>query len=749
LTAPRGASCFIGPTSNTHTTYNNRIDKGIYVGMFQEGMETPGQALIRGKLYMYNVFGNEYYVGYHYKIYCILGDPSIHIWKQVPQTVNAVHPTTIPVGNDVVEVTVTYASNGQPVMDAQVCLTGAEIFVTGTTDATGKAYLSVTAPAAETLMVTVRGESVIPYQDDLVVVQDAVFIEPEGDPVIADLDGNLDGLINPNENCTITFTLKNWGIQTANNVQATLTSQNPAYVNIITTNPMSYGNIAPSAMTTGNPFQFFIQPNCPVGEVITLHLHVTSTSYSWDYYYDAEVTGCGLSYDNFVVFDGGFGNQNFRMDPGETVVLVLSIENTGFDNAPGVMGILTSDDPNVTVTDSYGSFGNLAVNDQAINDVDYFKVHVSSTCPAGYVADYSLKLYTQNGNYPYEKIIEIQLPVSLSIPTDFTGPDSYGYYAYSSEDSFFEQTPVYNWFEIVGLGTQIVIPDTSDYTQTVNLPFNFSYYGEDYNQVRISTDGWFAFGSGTQTAPINTVIPHIDNVNNMIAVLWDDLYDNEFHMGKLFYYNDIPNHRFIIEWDSISRNNFIAEPVREVFQAMLLDPAYYTTETGDGEIILQYKKVEEPDSCTVGIENITQNIGLQYVFNNSYNQTATVLSHEQALKFTTEPPFSYIISSVDDNPSGGNSVSEDFELDQNHPNPFSTSTTIDYFIPRASFVTLKIYNINGDLVRELQSGSQSAGKYSVEWNGLNDSGNPVNPGVYFYRLQTEHYLGTMKMFMVN
>ena len=98
LTAPKGGVAFVGPTSNTHTTYNNKIDKGIYMGMFQEGMDTPGQALLRGKLYMYNVYGNEYYVQYHYKIYCILGDPSIHIWKDVPLAVNVDHPESILVG---------------------------------------------------------------------------------------------------------------------------------------------------------------------------------------------------------------------------------------------------------------------------------------------------------------------------------------------------------------------------------------------------------------------------------------------------------------------------------------------------------------------------------------------------------------------------------------------------------------------------------------------------------------------------
>jgi hypothetical protein len=78
VAAPRGAVTFIGPTSNTHTAYNNLIDKGIYIGMFQEGLETPGQALARGRLYMYQAFGNEHWVEYQTRVYCILGDPTVH-----------------------------------------------------------------------------------------------------------------------------------------------------------------------------------------------------------------------------------------------------------------------------------------------------------------------------------------------------------------------------------------------------------------------------------------------------------------------------------------------------------------------------------------------------------------------------------------------------------------------------------------------------------------------------------------------
>ena len=68
--------------------------------------------------------------------------------------------------------------------------------------------------------------------------------------------------------------------------------------------------------------------------------------------------------------------------------------------------------------------------------------------------------------------------------------------------------------------------------------------------------------------------------------------------------------------------------------------------TGDGEIIFQYKKVEAPQSSTIGIENHAQDIGLQYVFNDVYDPTASSIMNEFAIKFTTEPPFASIITDI-------------------------------------------------------------------------------------------------------
>ncbi len=163
--SPRGAIAFIGAASNSHTTYNNYIDKGLYVGMFREGLETPGQGLLKGKMIMYLTFGAaDNWVEYHYRLFCILGDPSVHIWKEVPLAVHVNHPASVPLAYSDNVITVTYNSTGLPVYHAQVTITGDSVFASDYTDSTGKVTLGITPISLDSLTVTVRGMDVIPYQ---------------------------------------------------------------------------------------------------------------------------------------------------------------------------------------------------------------------------------------------------------------------------------------------------------------------------------------------------------------------------------------------------------------------------------------------------------------------------------------------------------------------------------------------------------------------------------------------------------
>jgi ligand-binding sensor domain-containing protein len=77
----------------------------------------------------------------------------------------------------------------------------------------------------------------------------------------------------------------------------------------------------------------------------------------------------------------------------------------------------------------------------------------------------------------------------------------------------------------------------------------------------------------------------------------------------------------------------------------------------------------------------------------------------------------------------------------NYPNPFNPSTTISFDQPEDDFVTLKIYDISGRLVRVLMQEHKLAGEHSILWDGLDDAGQKVAAGVYLYRIEVVDAVG--------
>jgi len=90
-----------------------------------------------------------------------------------------------------------------------------------------------------------------------------------------------------------------------------------------------------------------------------------------------------------------------------------------------------------------------------------------------------------------------------------------------------------------------------------------------------------------------------------------------------------------------------------------------------------------------------------------------------------------------------------FTLAQNYPNPFNPTTTIEYRLNKAQFVTLTVYNVLGQKVRTLVSGKQGAGLHRLVWNGRNAQGLALPSGVYFYRLQSRENVATKKMILIR
>lgn len=83
-------------------------------------------------------------------------------------------------------------------------------------------------------------------------------------------------------------------------------------------------------------------------------------------------------------------------------------------------------------------------------------------------------------------------------------------------------------------------------------------------------------------------------------------------------------------------------------------------------------------------------------------------------------------------------------LHQNYPNPFNPNTTISYQVPKAGFVTLKVYDILGNEAATLVDGYKAAGVYSIKFNATD-----LSSGVYFYRLTTGTFIQSKKLLLIK
>ncbi len=98
---------------------------------------------------------------------------------------------------------------------------------------------------------------------------------------------------------------------------------------------------------------------------------------------------------------------------------------------------------------------------------------------------------------------------------------------------------------------------------------------------------------------------------------------------------------------------------------------------------------------------------------------------------------------------GTSTTPDHVSLLQNYPNPFNQETVIKYTLPWDRAVKLSVYNVLGERIRTLVNELQNANDYEVRWDGMNEQGEMVASGIYFYRLQAEEFTQTNKMLLLK
>jgi hypothetical protein len=91
----------------------------------------------------------------------------------------------------------------------------------------------------------------------------------------------------------------------------------------------------------------------------------------------------------------------------------------------------------------------------------------------------------------------------------------------------------------------------------------------------------------------------------------------------------------------------------------------------------------------------------------------------------------------------------EFNLYQNHPNPFNPFTKLKYDLPKDSFVSITIYDMRGSVIKNLVNTNQSSGFKSVQWNVTDNLGKSVPAGMYIYTIQAGEFRQTKKMILLK
>ena len=173
-----------------------------------------------------------------------------------------------------------------------------------------------------------------------------------------------------------------------------------------------------------------------------------------------------------------------------------------------------------------------------------------------------------------------------------------------------------------------------DAATTVNLPFNFFYYGSTYNRAFVSTNGHINF-LALNTSFSNVAIPATGVPNAAIYPFWDDLLVDASTVMRTRTAGAAPNRSFLVEWRNVAF--FGNTALRLDVEAELYE---------DGNIAVRYRNIgsdarEQGNSATVGIENQNGTVALQYSFN-----TAT-LNDAQSIRFRP-PPTAVVNGTVTD-----------------------------------------------------------------------------------------------------
>ena len=221
--------------------------------------------------------------------------------------------------------------------------------------------------------------------------------------------------------------------------------------------------------------------------------------------------------------------------------------------ASNVTGVLEYSGSQIEVNDANGSWGSLSPGESS-SSTNGFNISIGNDIINGTQFHLVLSLESTEG---YNSTEFYTITIGHVSVEDPLGPDQYGYYIYDSGDNDYDLAPDYDWIEINSSGTNLNLSNSGNGNWSgngpighVDLPFTFKFYGIEYDEISVCTNGWVSPGYADAESFRNYPIPGAGGPSPMIAAFWDDLETG--NNGDVYVYST--NQYLIIEWHDMRTN---------------------------------------------------------------------------------------------------------------------------------------------------------------------------------------------------
>lgn len=594
-----------------------------------DSMFTMGGLCYNGAMHMMDI---EPGTGeWEFKNLCIFGDPSVSLRSGTPMELSVSCNPELLLGAETFDLTVTV--QGSPVKGLLVCMRNSEEYTVAVTNSSGQAHIVFSQPlsATEPMQLTISGGNAIPYITQIAVVDPSgPYLIYEDHELLDDLTGNNNDRLEFFETAELSLTVSNSGAALSGGSWAILDCSNE----FVTVNRDSVwiGDIqAGASLTFERAFEFSLSPGLSNNDPVIFDLLTANNSQNWTSEFSIVCHAPEFEFSEIFVDDRITGNGDSLLSPGETAEFIVTMVNCGSFIGEDITGALSCVHPEIEILDGFYSAGDIEAGRSG--NFHFTVSALPEFFPPGQYVEFIINMTGDHG-FATQDHFGIGVGDAEFAPT---GPDAYGYSAYDSGD--FPFYTEYEWVELFpdSGGSGHRVPFTMlDELYHMQIPFEFQYYGAEYDSLTISTKGYICMGITNELEYYSSPIPNPAGPPAMICPLWGDLdpagTTTGGNAGGVWYQYNPTGHYLVIQYNRVPWYAGVGGQF-STFEIILYDPEYYLTTTGDGQIKFQYKDFMAWGPT--GIEDPTEVIGLEYRNGGTYPATALPLGDRAAVIFST------------------------------------------------------------------------------------------------------------------